>query len=127
MDQYHKPSGKKVSAGTGGRKRRFNDKRLCHVGGVFTATKVSATDLRRERRKRGGTIGLKLKKAVSINVVSKTGVKKAKISKVLQSHNPEFVRMNIITKGTVVETELGKVRVTNRVGQDGIINGVLIQ
>ena len=126
MDQYHKPSEKKVSAGTGGRKRRFNDKRLCHIGGVFTATKVSATDLKRERRKRGGTTGLKLKKAVSINVVTKSGVKKAKISKVLESHNPEFVRMNILTKGTVVETELGKVRITNRIGQDGIINGVLV-
>jgi small subunit ribosomal protein S8e len=45
---------------------------------------------------------------------------------VLESHNPEYVRMNIVTRGAVVETELGKARVTNRVGQDGIVNGVLI-
>ena len=126
MDQYHKPHNKKVSAGTGGRRKKFMDKRLCHVGGVFAATKVADKDVRRERRKRGGSIAQKLKKAVSINVVTKSGMKKASISRVLESHNTEFVRMNIITKGTVVETGHGKVKVTNRVGQDGIINGILL-
>ncbi len=126
MEQYHKPSNKKVSSGTGGRRRAFNDKRRCQVGGVFTATKVGNVDLCRTRRTRGGDSSLKLKKALTINVVTKTGSKKGKITKVLESHNPEHVRMNIITKGTVVETDLGKVKVTNRVGQDGIVNGVLI-
>lgn len=126
MEQYHKPSGKKVGAGTGGRRRKFNDKRLCHVGGVFTGTKVSSEDLKRPRRKRGGSIALKLKKAVSMNVVTKSGIKKAKILKVLSSANPEYVRMGIMVKGTVVETELGKAKVTNRVGQDGVVNGVLV-
>ena len=69
---------------------------------------------------------MKLKKAVTISVVTKEGIKKAKVLRVLESHNPEFVRTNIITKNAVVETDLGKVRVTNRVGQDGIVNGVLI-
>jgi len=127
MDQYHKPSEKKVSAGTGGRKRKFNDKRLCHVGGVFTATKVGDKDFKKARRRRGGASGLKLKKALSINVVTKGGIQKSQITKVLESHNPEYVRMNVITKGTVVETKLGKVKVTNRIGQDGIVNGVLLQ
>ncbi len=126
MEQYHKPSNKKVSSGTGGRRRAFNDKRLSQVGGVFTSTKVGAADLRKKRRTRGGASALKLRKALTINVVTKTGAKKAKIVKVLESHNPEFVRMNIMTKGAVVETDLGKVRITNRVGQDGIVNGVLI-
>jgi small subunit ribosomal protein S8e len=126
MEQYHKPSNKKVGAGTGGRRRRFNDKRLCHAGGVFTATKVGPEDMKRTRRKRGGSRALKLKKAVTINVVTKSGLKKGKILKVLSSANPEYVRMGIMVKGTVVETELGKVRITNRVGQDGVINGVLV-
>jgi len=127
MEQYHKPSNKKVGSGTGGRRRKFNDKRLCHAGGVFTATKVGPEDLKRVRRKRGGSSALKLKKSASINVVTKSGIKKAKIDGVLESPNPEFVRMNVITKGAVVKTGLGKVRVTNRVGQDGIVNGVLVQ
>ncbi|MBU0533075.1 30S ribosomal protein S8e [Candidatus Micrarchaeota archaeon] len=126
MDQYHRSHTKKVNAGTGGRRRKFRDKKLAHMGGVFTATKVSDKDVHVKKRTRGGNSGLKIKKAVSVNVVTKEGTKKAKITKVVESHNPEYVRMNIITKGAVLETNLGKVRVTNRVGQDGIINGVLV-
>jgi len=127
MDQYHKPYAKKVGSGTGGRRRKFKDKKLAHLGGIFAATKVAEKDLKVRVRGRGGHSGIKLKKASSVNVVSKTGMKNVKILRVLESHNPEYVRMNIVTRGTVIETELGKVRITNRVGQDGIVNGVLLQ
>ncbi|MFH1210519.1 MAG: 30S ribosomal protein S8e [archaeon] len=40
--------------------------------------------------------------------------------------NRHFVRRNIITKGTVIKTEKGNARVTNRPGQEGIINAVLV-
>lgn len=126
MDQYHRPHDKKVGAGTAGRRRKFKDKKLAHSGGVFAATKVADKDLKVQVRGRGGSLGVKLKKAAMVNVVNKEKMKKVKIIRVVESHNPEFVRMNIITKGAVVETELGKVRVTNRVGQDGIVNGVLV-
>jgi small subunit ribosomal protein S8e len=127
MDQYHRPYGKKVSTGTGGRRHKFRDKKLAQIGGTFPATKVAAKDLKVSVRGRGGSLSVKLKKASAINVVLKDGkMKKVAIKRVLESHNPEFVRMNIITRGAVVETELGKARVTNRVGQDGIVNGVLL-
>jgi small subunit ribosomal protein S8e len=127
MEQYHRPYGKKVGSGTGGRTRKFRDKKLSQMGGVFPATKVSAKDLRVGVRGRGGARSLKLKKASSVSVVMKDGkMKKAAIKRVLESHNPEFVRMNIITRGAVLETDVGKVRVTNRVGQDGVVNGVLV-
>jgi len=35
--------------------------------------------------------------------------------------------MNVITKGAIVKTELGLVRVTSRPGQHGVVNGVLIE
>jgi small subunit ribosomal protein S8e len=127
MDQYHRPYGKKVGSGTGGRRRKFKDKKLAQVGGSFPATKVAAKDLKVSVRGRGGIANIKLKKASSINVVMKDGkMKKVAIKRVLESHNPEYVRMNIVTRGAVVETELGKARVTNRVGQDGVVNGVLV-
>jgi small subunit ribosomal protein S8e len=127
MDQYHRPYDKKVGAGTGGRRRKFRDKKLAQIGGTFPATKVAAADVKVSARGRGGSMSVKLKKASSINVVLKDGkMKKVSIKRVLESHNPEYVRMNIITRGAVVETELGKARVTNRVGQDGVVNGVLI-
>ena len=50
-----------------------------------------------------------------------------KIKKVVE--NPadrHFVRRNIMTKGTVIETEKGKAKITSRPGQDGTVNAVLI-
>ena len=38
-----------------------------------------------------------------------------------------FVRHNIITKGAIVMTSKGKAKVTNRPGQEGIINAVLVK
>ncbi len=125
MKQYHQPHRKRVSSGTGGRREKYRDKKLSQVGGEFTATKASDKDKRTEKRKRGGKTAVKLKKASTVNVVTKEGTKKAKVIRVIESHNPEYVRMHIITKGAVLETDLGKVRVTNRVGQDGVVNGVL--
>jgi len=127
MEQYHRPYTKKVGSGTGGRRRSFRDKKLAQVGGPFAATKVADKDVKVDVRCRGGSKGIMLKKASSVNVVMKDGrMRKVKIKRVVESHNPEFIRMNIITKGAVVETELGKVKVTNRVGQDGVVNGVSV-
>ena len=40
----------------------------------------------------------------------------------IHSVNPESLR----GISGIVETELGKVKVTNRVGQDGVVNGVAV-
>ena len=40
--------------------------------------------------------------------------------------NPNYVRQNIITKGSVIQTEKGKAKVTSRPGQHGVVNAVLI-
>jgi small subunit ribosomal protein S8e len=54
--------------------------------------------------------------------------KKAKILTVVESPaDPHFVRRNVLTRGAVIETELGKARVTSRPGQTGTINAVLIE
>lgn len=37
-----------------------------------------------------------------------------------------FVRRNIITKGTIIATSKGNAKVTSRPGQDGIVSAVLI-
>ena len=62
------------------------------------------------------------------NVAVDGKYKKAKILSV--SANPadsQFVRRNIITKGAIIETDLGKARVTSRPGQTGAINAVLVE
>jgi small subunit ribosomal protein S8e len=37
------------------------------------------------------------------------------------------LQTNILTKGTIVETPLGKAKITNRPTQEGMINGILIE
>ena len=65
-------------------------------------------------------------KIVNVNQGGKT--KKAEIKNVLETpSNKFFARQDILTKGTIVETELGKVRITNRPSQEGVINGTLVK
>ena len=40
--------------------------------------------------------------------------------------NRHYMRRNVLTKGTVIETDKGKARVTNRPGQEGQINAILM-
>ena len=50
-----------------------------------------------------------------------------KIKTILENPaNRHFVRRNIMTKSSVVDTEKGKARITSRPGQDGTVNAVLI-
>lgn len=54
-------------------------------------------------------------------------MQKVKIKSVLENQaNRHFVRRNILTKGAVIETELGKAKVTSRPGQEGAVNAVLM-
>lgn len=79
---------------------------------------------------RGGNHKLKLLAADIANITDpKSGeTRKSKILSVLENPaNPHFVRRNIITKGAVIETELGKVRVTSRPGQTGTVDGILLE
>ncbi len=56
---------------------------------------------------------------------------KAQLTKILDvkenSANPHFVRMRIITKGAVIETEAGLARVVSRPGQDGVVNAIKVE
>ncbi|MFH1470786.1 MAG: 30S ribosomal protein S8e [Candidatus Micrarchaeota archaeon] len=126
MRQYHGSSRKKTS-GSGGKVRKTNITKLHEIGGPFTATKVGEKDIRVQKRGRGGNVKLKLKKAGHVNVLTEEGMRKVKIRTVTETpDNRHHARQNIITKGAIIDTEIGKVRVTNRVGQDGVVNGVPI-
>ena len=48
------------------------------------------------------------------------------VSVVENTANIHYVRRNIINKGAIIETKLGKAKVTSRPGQYGTINAVLI-
>jgi len=41
--------------------------------------------------------------------------------------NINYVRRNLLTKGAIITTDLGRARIVSRPGQDGVVNAVLIQ
>ena len=77
----------------------------------------------------GGKLKTILLKAKFVNIVSgKNNGAKAEIKNVLETPSNRFLaRQNIITKGAIMETSAGKVKVTNRPSQEGVINGVLVE
>ena len=78
-------------------------------------------------RTRGGS-----KKITSLlenvaNVITKGKAKKVSIKNVLETPSNTFLaRQNILVKGAIIETELGKCKITNRPSQEGNIQAVLI-
>jgi small subunit ribosomal protein S8e len=125
--QFHGRSSRK-GVGNGKVLSKIRDKRRSESGGYFTETKVGEKAEIRRARGRGGTFKNKLKHTGFANVLTKSGYKKAKITGVIDSpDNRNFARLGIITKGTLINTDLGKARVLNRPGQDGSINAALVE
>ena len=80
------------------------------------------------KRTKGGGKKMMMLNANIANIIVKGKAQKTKITSVVENKaDSQFVRRNIITKGAVVQTELGKARVTSRPGQDGTVNAVLIE
>jgi small subunit ribosomal protein S8e len=81
-------------------------------------------------RVRGGNEKVRLRADQYVNVIDPETGKAQKVKIIKFVENPadrNLSRMNVITKGTIVETEIGKVKITSRPGQDGTLNGVLIK
>ncbi|MGC8816787.1 MAG: 30S ribosomal protein S8e [Candidatus Hadarchaeum sp.] len=121
--------GRSLKKPSGGRIWPSRHKRKREMGSEFLEPKKGA---KKEIKKRvfGGGEKKKLLYADVANVVDpKTGrAQKAKIITVVQ--NPadmHFVRRNILTRGAIIETELGKAKITSRPGQTGTVEAVLIE
>lgn len=114
---------------TGGLKKAHRGKRKFELGGPFTAPSVGDQTLIRADRVRGGATKLRVIRADHVNVADSSGkVVKTKILGVERTPaNVEYARRGIITKGAIVKTELGLVRITSRPGRDGAVNGVLVE
>ncbi len=110
---------------TGKLLRKSRKKRKRELGRVFVETKIGP-EKKKIQRTYGGNRKVKLQRTEYANVITKEGAKKAKIISVAENKaSRHFLRRNIITKGAVIETELGKAKVTSRPGQHGVINAVL--
>ena len=126
MEKYHGKAKTKIS-GTGGKIRKAADKKLHLAGSPFGATKIGEKEVRIVSRHRGNTYKIRLKVASFANVLTKEGIKKVKIKNVAETpDNRHYARQNLITKGAILDSEVGKIKVTNRVGQDGVVNAILL-
>jgi len=126
LPQWHGDLNKRKK--TGGRKRPYRGKRAYEMGGEPVETRLDEKKIK-VRRCRGGNFKVK---ALAYNVANvanpKTGeTKVVKIKRVVENPaNRDYERRGILTKGAVIETEMGRARVTSRPGQHGVINATLI-
>jgi|APFre7841882654_1041346.scaffolds.fasta_scaffold11393_4 small subunit ribosomal protein S8e len=114
---------------TGSRYKAYRKKKQHELGGVPVFTKIGKKNVHTVRTM-GSNQKLKLIQEEFVNVYNKSTKKhaKVKIKTVVENKaNPHYVRRNIITKGTVVDTELGRVRITSRPGQIGLCDGILVE
>ncbi len=129
MVLYNKSTKTKAS-GSGGKRRANRDKRLAHYGGFQTSPRVTKQDEKEQRevkKIKGGAIAVKQKVVQFANIPVNGKTKKVKIKNVLETpSNRHYARENVIVKGAIIETENGKARVTNRPGQEGVVNATLI-
>ncbi len=114
---------------TGGRLVPHRKKRRFELGRTAAETRIGERRLRKIRV-RGGNVKLRLLASDMANVADPSGGT-AKLVKILAvRNNPasrDFTRRNILTKGALIETEIGLARVTSRPGQDGVVNAVRVE
>ncbi len=112
---------------TGGKYIKARKKKLYENTGQKKSVRLG-DDKRKSKKVRGGNLKVFLLKAKIVNVQTDGKAKKIEIKNVLETPSNRFLaRQNIITKGTIVETDIGKVRITSRPTQEGTLNGVLVK
>jgi small subunit ribosomal protein S8e len=115
---------------TGGKYRPLRKKKAFEVAPESQFTVVREEQNIKPYRTRGNNTKRRLMTANYANVYEpKSGkVKHTRIITVKDNPaNPNYIQRNIITKGSVVDTELGPARITSRPGQDAVVNAVLIE
>ena len=113
---------------TSSRYKKNRSKRLSEQGRVPSLTKVDERKLKVIRTV-GGNHKQILLRDNFVNLLDRKTKKysKVKITSVLETPaNRHFVRRSIMTHGCVIQTEKGKAKITNRPGQEGTINAVLV-
>ncbi len=119
-------SQKKVS---GGKYHRSRDKRKREIGREPALTLLGKKRIKLIRTRNNGSKTYLLGNN-SANVYDPKTKKfyKLQIKTVKDNNaNKNFIRRNIMTRGAVIETEMGLAKISNRPGQEGAINAILIQ
>jgi len=117
--------GKKIS---GGRYKKPRKKKFIEMPGQARVV-ILGKEKKKVIRIRGGKRKTVLLKTDKVNIIDKKTkkAKKVTIKNVLEVPSNTFlVRRNVLVKNAVIETELGKARITNRPSQEAAVQAVLI-
>jgi small subunit ribosomal protein S8e len=114
---------------SGGRNTSTRTKRI-HMAGSKAALPVVGPIRTKTKKTKGGSTKEHLLSTEYANVFDpKTGKHTLLKIKAVKENtaNRNYVRRNILTKNTVIETEKGLAKITSRPGQEKIINAVFIK
>jgi small subunit ribosomal protein S8e len=120
--------GQSKRSNSGRRIRYARGKRKFEIGREKNLTTIG--DNRKKKvRTRGCNQKIRLKTTNIAYVLDKKTKKITKSNIVTVRENAaniHYVRRNILNKGAIIETDIGKAKITSRPGQNGVINAVLI-
>lgn len=79
------------------------------------------------RRRSGKQVAVLLRTNIA-NISNGKKIEQAEIKNVIETPQNKFLaRQNRLMKGSIIETTLGKARITNRPTREGMINAVLLK
>ncbi len=114
---------------TGGRKIAARSRRKYEID-RYPNEAIVGNNMKVARRVRGNNskTALKTVEFANISNIEDQKTTKSKILRVIKNTaNKDYERRGVITKGTLIETEMGLARVVSRPGQVGIINAVQLK
>ena len=114
---------------TGGKKRAYRTKRLRDQGSHPVET-MSGAAKRKQDTRRSRIVKNRLVAGEYVNVSDpSTGkTERVKIDNAVRNPaNVDYNRRGVITKGVIVETERGLVKIVSRPGQHGVLNAVPVE
>ena len=124
MTKWQLPPKKKI---TGGFVKKHGKKNRYQRGRDYLPARVAEPKIKQKRTMGGNSKLIALSTNIA-NIIISGKHQKAKILSVVEnSADSQFVRRNIITKGAIINTDIGKARVTSRPGQTGIVDAVLVE
>ena len=117
--------GRKVS---GGKYHRFRKKKLYEKDSQERIVALRDFEKRKVLKVRGGNLKTILLSADRVNVLVNGKVQRTTIKHVVETPQNFFLaRQNRLLKGVIIDTALGKAKITNRPTQEGMVNAILLK
>lgn len=116
--------GRKIS---GGKYHKPRKKKLYDLAGKVRVVKLGEKKTK-IMRGMGGTLKTVSLSQNTINILKNGKGKVTKIKNVVETPSNRFLaRQNILVKGAIVDTDMGKAKITNRPSQEGTVQGILVE